>query len=66
MVEVVWLSKERNLADLSDAIELQRAHVDHASRNHKRFNDRESKKKIRRELLHLIYLEAKVAKECQA
>ncbi|ADE57261.1 hypothetical protein [Aminobacterium colombiense] len=66
MVEVVWLSKERNLTDLSDAIELQRAHVDHASRNHKRFNDLESKRRIRKEILHLIYLEAKAVKVCQA
>lgn len=63
---VVWLSKEKSLADLSDAIELQRAHVAYASMNHKKFNDNDSKKRIRKEIFHLIYLENKVAKECQA
>lgn len=66
MVEVVWLQNEQVRADIYDAIELQRARIEYASKINNRYGDPESRRILKKEISRLVYLEDRRAKTCLA
>ncbi len=66
MVKVVYLSKAKALKEFDDAIELQRVRTAHAEVLHKKYNDGQSRKKIRDEVLQLANLQKRRERMCLA
>jgi hypothetical protein len=53
----VLLSEGKKLADLRDAIELQRVHVEHARDIHRKYHDSKSERNLKNKIEQLIHLE---------